>query len=47
MSAVRSVVHPRGVSPGTSRRRAAVAPGPTLSRFERPRAVRRSQPDAL
>ncbi len=28
-------------------RRAAAAPGPKISRYERPRAVRRSQPDVL
>jgi hypothetical protein len=31
---------------GWSERRAAVAPGPKISRYERPRAVRRSRPDA-
>ena len=36
-----------GLGPvGWSERRAAVAPGPKISRYERPRAVRRSRPDA-
>jgi hypothetical protein len=38
--------HTQGVPSGISECRAAVAPGPKWSRFERPRAVRRSQPDA-